>query len=532
MEKKTACLLFSMILIVCLGLITLTEADPSDSDPTEDMYWQIGRFIDVLKAIQRYYVEVVDVERLITGAINGMLNELDPHSLFIEPNRLEKVAEAFDGYFYGIGIEFVVLNKILTVLAPVVGTPAERLGIRPGDIITKIAGAYTYGISEEEVKQKLRGPRHSRVKITVKRSGIPEPFDVLIERDKIPIYSVMASFMLDSRTGYILLGRFSKTTSDEIDRSLRLLKLKGMKQLILDLRNNSGGYLDQAVALVDKFFDDGKKIVSIKGRISEANEEYHTTVKTDYIKVPLIILINNGTASASEIVAGAIQDWDRGLIAGETSFGKGLVQSQIELNDRSAIRLTIARYYTPSGRLIQRSFDSGLAEYYLKRNRKNGAFLPEHRLSREDSSYSTNRGRTVYGGGGIQPDVIIEGRGITAFTSKLLTQRVFFEFGSAYANWHPELGMDFEAFKKYFVVDETVLEEFYPFISKSRASIKTEAIKEDLPAIETLIKSEIARNLWETQRYYEIYMSGDLQVQKAMALFPKAAQIAGMHLAK
>ena len=530
--SKLVKILLLLILIIGFSLSIFTKGDNHIYAASENAYAQIKRFIEVLKVINQYYVEDVDVDRLVTGAIKGMLEELDPHSVYIEPKQLETVTEEFDGYFYGIGIEFIVQNKILTVVAPVMGTPSERLGIRPGDKIVKIEGEYTYGITEEEVKQKLRGPYGTKLTVTLKRMGVPEPFDLTITRDKIPIYSVLAAFKFDQKTGYILLSRFARTTSIEMDKALQKLKSQGMKQLILDLRNNSGGYLDQAVAVVDKFFDGGKKIVSTKGRIDEANEDFITTHKSDYSKLPLIILINNGSASASEIVAGAIQDWDRGLVVGETSFGKGLVQSQIELSDQSAIRLTIARYYTPSGRLIQRSYKNGLADYYLNFSETVENKSEDSLAKRENFVYRTNGGRKVFGGGGIQPDVVIRALNITDFTSKLLSKRLYFEFGSYYASWHKELGLNFDAFKNYFVVDETVIEEFCTFIKERHIKIEKEAIEKDLSSIQSLIKSEIARNLWDSQKYYEIYINSDYQVKEALKLFPTAAQIAGLQISR
>ncbi|MBN1349733.1 S41 family peptidase [candidate division KSB1 bacterium] len=516
----------SIILIFFLCLFT--RADKSIYATTEGVYAQMKRIIEVLNVINQYYVEDVDIDRLVSGAINGMLEELDPHSVYIEPNRLEKVTETFDGYFFGIGIEFIIQNKILTVVAPIAGTPAERMGIRSGDNIIKIGDEYTYGISEDEVKQKLRGPLNTSVRVTVKRQGSNQPFEITILRGRIPIYSVMTTLMLDRQTGYILLARFSKTTSDEIDDALSKLKSRGMRRLILDIRNNSGGYLDQAVAVVDKFFDGGKNVVSTKGRVDEVNEEFITTYKRNYLKMPLIILINNGSASAAEIVAGAIQDWDRGLIVGEKSFGKGLVQSQIELKDQSAIRLTIARYFTPSGRLIQRNYDKGLADYYLNLDESTQSAVPESTSNANNELYWTHGGRKVYGGGGIQPDVTIKGKSITPFTSKLLSKRMFFEFGSRYASKHRDLARNFYKFKRRFLVDKAVLDEFRSFISAADITIEEEALLKDYDSVCTLLKSEIARNLWDSQKYYEIYINNDQQVQQALKLFPEAAQLAGL----
>ncbi len=493
-----------------------------------EVYEQINRFIEVFKIVRHYYVDDIDPERLVTGAINGMLEELDPHSVYIEPQKLEEVTEEFDGYFYGIGIEFIIQNKMLTVVAPIAGTPSEKLGIRPGDKIIKIDEKYTYGISEEEVKERLRGAQGSEVTVSIKRVNVVEPFDLIIVRDKIPIYSIVSSFMLDESTGYISMGRFSRTTSEEMDTALDKLSRKGMKQLILDLRSNTGGYLEQAVAVVDKFLDGGKTIVSTKGRIPGAQETFQSTENTPYTKLPIIILINNGSASASEIVAGAIQDWDRGLVVGERSFGKGLVQSQLKLYDQSAIRITIARYYTPSGRLIQRSYKNGIAEYYLASQSEEDFARMAVADNETSEIFWTKGGRKVYGGGGIRPDVAIKSGLITPFTSQLLSKRLFFEFSSKYVNSHPEIAKDFDRFLREFKITASILNEFKTFIMASEIEFRESEFKKDQEYITLLIRSEIARNLWDSEKYYQVFLQGDNQVLEALRLFPKSMQLAGL----
>ncbi|TDJ00143.1 MAG: S41 family peptidase, partial [Caldithrix sp.] len=320
---------------------------------------QIQRFMEVVRVINELYFEEVDSKELVDSAINGMLEKLDPHTVYLAKEQVQEVRERFEGEFEGIGIEFMVLDKIPTVVSPIAGSPSEQLGLRPGDQIVKIEGASTYGFTEDQVRQKLLGKKGTKVEVQIKRPTLGEPFDLTIIRDKIPIYSISSAFMIEPKTGYIRVGRFAKTTNDEFEKALEELDSQEMRRLILDLRGNSGGYLDQAVEMVDKFLESGKRIVYTRGRISSSNEDYYSTSESAYSKLPLIVLINHGSASASEIVAGAIQDWDRGLIVGETSFGKGLVQNQISLKEGAAIRVTIARYYSPSGRLIQRSYENG-----------------------------------------------------------------------------------------------------------------------------------------------------------------------------
>jgi carboxyl-terminal processing protease len=294
------------------------------------------------------------------------MDNLDPHSLYISAKDFSSVEESFRGDFEGIGIEFQIVNDTLTVVSPITGGPSELLGILPGDRIVKINDENCVGITNEQVRDKLRGKAGSKVKISISRIGVKDLIDYEITRDKIPLYSVDVHLLLKDSIGYVSVSRFSETTYDELTEALKDLKRKGMKELMLDLRGNPGGYLSQAVDMADLFIDDEKKIVYTKGRREDTNKEYFASKPSAYEKIPLIVLINHGSASASEIVSGAIQDWDRGLIIGETSFGKGLVQQQFTLPDNSAIRLTTSKYFTPSGRLIQRDYKDKkkYEEYY------------------------------------------------------------------------------------------------------------------------------------------------------------------------
>ncbi len=352
------------LLGIGVGLATYAMVQPKLALPGGNIYDQLTRFAEVLTDVSRLYVEDVDEEKLVTEAINGMLESLDPHSVYIPEKQLRDVNERFEGHFEGIGIEFVIQNKYPTVVSPIPDSPSDRLGLRPGDKIIEIEGESAFGITEDEVMKKLRGPRGTTVNLTISRIGASQPLHFAITRDRISIYSILAAFMLDDQTGYVKLNRFSRTTDEELTRALQKLESQGMKRLILDLRFNSGGFLDQAVAVANKFIPAGKKIVYTRGRIQQANEDFYASEDPYKTDMPLIILINHGSASASEIVAGAAQDWDRALIVGERSFGKGLVQNQIPLKDGSAVRITIARYYTPSGRLIQRPYNHGREQYY------------------------------------------------------------------------------------------------------------------------------------------------------------------------
>lgn len=522
--KKRILLLWATLTMISLMLIVhVTEKYLFSADYYLE---QIKRFMEVFNLVRLYYVEEVDSPKLVSGAIQGMLEQLDPHSVYIEPEKLKEVTEQFQGRYEGIGIEFIIQNKILTVVSPIPGSPSEALGLRPGDQIIKIEGKSAYGITEQEVQKRLKGPKGSRVTVSIRRPGIDEPFDLTITRDEIPIFSVMAHFMITDKIGYIYLGRFAQTTDEEMERALRGLESQGMQALLLDLRGNSGGYLDQAFKLADKFISGNRIIVFTKGRIPDANDEFLSSSSPSDRKCPLVVLIDKGTASASEIVAGALQDWDRGFIVGETSFGKGLVQTQVPLKDGSALRITTARYYTPSGRLIQRSYDNGLWEYYT-------SGYDEVKEEIEDSTrqkpvFYTSAGRKVYGGGGITPDVKIESKRITKLASELIFKRLFFEFASQYAVKHPELKTNFSYFRDQFQVDEKILAEFRRLLAAKEVLVNEKEMAEDLDYIKLMIKSEIAQFLWGRDSYYQIRITGDEQVQAALKYFDQAARIAGL----
>ncbi len=490
---------------------------------------QLDRFVEVFTYVKRYYVQPVKSEKMITGSIEGMLSELDPHSVYIPKKDMEKVTEEFEGFFEGIGIEFVVSNKILTVVSPIVGGPSEAVGLLPGDQIIRIKGESTYGITETEVIKKLRGPANSKVKVTIRRPGESEVFDVVITRGKIPIYSVIAAFLLqDKKTGYIYLGRFSKTTEEELEEALQELSSKGMERLILDLRYNSGGLLEQAVQVADKFLPGGYKVVYTRGRIEHMNEDFYSSNFSTHPMYPLVVMVNHGSASASEIVAGAIQDLDRGLIVGQRSFGKGLVQNQITLRDGSAIRLTVARYYTPSGRLIQRPYDHGLMDYYLDAYKEED----DKKVATDDTSrkvFDTLSGRKVYGGGGITPDSAVVGEKITGLTNQLLSKRLFFDFGSKIASNRKDSFRDFDDFANTFEVTDAMITDFIDLIHKREIEFERETFDKDIAFIQNMIKAEIARHVWDSEHYYRIRVTADKEVQLALNLLPKAAEILSLN---
>ncbi|MFQ5633270.1 MAG: S41 family peptidase, partial [bacterium] len=352
------------LLGIFAGIVVYSALNPGLAIRNSKTRREVERLAEVMNNIEKYYVEDVDAQALTDGAIRGMLETLDPHTTYIPERHFREMAERFEGHFDGIGVEFIIQDDYPLVVSPIPDTPSDRLGLRAGDRIVEIENESTFEMSSDAVMSKLRGKRGSVVNIKVQRGQNDDYLPFSIRRDKIALQSVLAAFMLNEKTGFIKLTHFAKTTEDEINNALAELNKRGMRQLILDLRGNTGGYLDQAVAVANKFIPADRKIVYTRGRIREANEEYCASDDPAKSDVPLIVLMSHGSASASEIVAGAIQDWDRGLIIGETSFGKGLVQNQLDLIDGAAVRITIARYYTPSGRPIQRPYQMSRDAYY------------------------------------------------------------------------------------------------------------------------------------------------------------------------
>jgi carboxyl-terminal processing protease len=518
---------FLGLAVACLVIgIAFTRLGQNEAYPQDNIRADLDRFVEVFAYVKRYYVEPVESDKLITGAIEGLLAKLDPHSVYIPKKSLEKVTEQFEGSFEGIGIEFIVLNKVLTVVSPIPGGPSETVGLLPGDQIIRIDGASAYGITEEEVFKKLRGPKGSKVKVQIARSNLSEPFDVEIIRDKIPINSIYSTFMLDDgKTGYIWLARFAKTTSDELEAALKELRAQGMKQLIFDLRSNSGGLLEQAVEVADKFIPAGQKLVYTRGRLSGADEDFYSTNLKDQPMMPMIVMVSHGSASASEIVAGAIQDLDRGLVVGQTSFGKGLVQNQIGLKDGSALRLTVARYYTPSGRLIQRPYSDGLADYYAEGYDDEDENAPAAHPDSARTVFKTRAGRSVFGGGGITPDSTLKSERITRFTNGLFGSRIFFELGSRYGTALRGRYADFASFRVKYSVGEELVPDLKELLKKNKIEFSEEAYKRDEAFIKTMIKAEVARSLWDSKHYYQILRGEDPELVAAQALMPEAQSI-------
>lgn len=500
----------------------------------------IRKFNDVLTFTEKYYIEEVDTQKLVEAALNGMFNQLDPHSVYIPAREFTAVEESFRGDFEGIGIEFQIVNDTLTVVSPITGGPSEQLGILPGDRIIKIDGNPAIGITNDEVRQKLRGKAGTKVNVTIHRPGVSKLLEYTIVRDKIPIYSVDAHFMIDDKTAYVSISRFSETTFDELYNSLKDLDSKGMKQLLLDLRGNPGGYLNQAVQIADLFIDGKKKIVYTSGRRSEFNEEYYASETYPYEKIPIVVLINRGSASASEIVSGAIQDWDRGLIVGETSFGKGLVQRQFQLFDNSAIRLTISEYFTPSGRLIQRDYKNkkDKKDYYSEisdREESEGENI-QHTAEKDSSkpTFTTLlKKRTVFGGGGITPDYIVKSETLTEYTQNLLKENLFYSFILNYLDTNSKeiknkYGDNLSKFRKDFSISKELMDSFINYANTKKVEFIKSDFEKDKDYIAARLKAQIARNFWKNDGWYSVLLEGDSQFNKALKLFNESKELANL----
>lgn len=517
----------------------------------DDIYAQLGKFKDVLVLTEKYYIDEVSTTELTEAAVTGLLEKLDPHSVYIAPRTFERVTEEFKGKYEGIGISFRILNDTITVLETIGGGPSARLGILSNDRIVKIDDRSAIKFDETQVQKSLRGPKGTRVSVTIVRPGTPEPLVYEITRDEISLASIDAAFMINDDVGYIQANKFNEQTHAEIQRSLNKLKEQGMKRLVLDLRWNPGGYLDQAVKMTDLFLDGGtkenpRKIVYTKARRSEFDETFVASTGEPFEKLPVIVLINHGSASASEIVAGAIQDWDRGLVVGETSFGKGLVQRQWPLSDGSALRLTIAKYYTPSGRLIQRAYEGKDRSEYQReayeRNEEEG-YNVEHDLDTpisQDSArpvFKTQSGRVVYGGGGITPDYIVKDNYLTQTTANIRRRDLFVAYTSSYLtgeglSFRSTYGNNLKDFQKSYKVSEGMVKEFKMFVESKGVTVDEKDFQKDLEYIKSALKANIAQSLWGREGMVSIYLETDKQIQKALTLFPEAEKIAGLHLTR
>ena len=481
-----------------------------------------------LYLIENYYVDTTNLDKVTEDAIIAALKELDPHSAYISKKDVEKANEKLVGSFEGIGVTYQLIRDTVTVISPIVGGPSEKVGIMAGDQFIKIDGEDAFGkkVDNEYVQKHLRGKKGTKVTVSVKRGNDPELLDFEIIRDKIPLNSINAAYMLDNHVGYIKLDQFAQETVKEFKEAFTKLQAQGMTSLIFDLRGNSGGYLNIAIDLVDQFIEENKLIVFTEG-IHSPRQEWRSKASGLYTSGKLVFLIDEGSASASEILSGAIQDHDRGVIIGRRSFGKGLVQRPFDLPDGSQIRLTTSRYHTPSGRCIQRPYEKGAEDYAkeMVKRLEHGEYYHADSIHFPDSlKYKTDGGRTVYGGGGIMPDIFIPVD--TAYNSKLYTNLVrkgaLNRFTTDYSLKHrdeikAQYG-DFDNFNKNFTVGQELINGLKAAGEEAKVEWNEEQFKHSEKFLLLQIKALIARNVWETQQYYQVMASNDPGVQKAMEI--------------
>jgi carboxyl-terminal processing protease len=510
------------VCVLCLLLVSISF----QAQVMNENLFKLGQTLDY---ISRYYVDTINQPKLVEGAIIDMLKELDPHSSYMTAKEVKEMNEPLQGNFEGIGVSFNILNDTIYIVSPIAGGPSEKVGVMAGDKIILIDGKNVAGIkiTNSDVFSKLRGAKGTKVTISVLRKGEKELLDFTITRDKIPIFSVDASYMINDSTGYIKINKFAQTTGKEFEQAMDKLMKHNLKNLVLDLTDNGGGLLEEAVDLADQFLSSNRLIVYTQGTHSKKTP-YYSTGYGRFENGKIIVLIDEGSASASEILAGAIQDWDRGFIVGRRSFGKGLVQRPLFFPDGSMLRLTIARYYTPSGRLIQKSYKDGVDEYekdILNRYNK-GEFSNKDSIHFPDSlkCYTLVEKRIVYGGGGIMPDffVPIDTSGYSIYYRDIIRKGILNKFVLNYVDQkRKELSSkypDFNSFEKKFDVNP-LFSQLITFADKEGLKPNNEQFELSKKSLGKLIKAYIARDIWDSNEFYEIYNQDEPLIKQAMDVF-------------
>jgi len=546
-----------------IGLLTaaifLLGADLSVRIFSDDARDALQKLEDTLYLVNQQYVDEVDNDKLAEAAVVAILADLDPHSVYFNAEALKQEDEQMNAGYDGIGISFELLpgpndQDTLAVLNVLPGGPSEDIGLQSGDRIMWVDGISTLGFENTDVQKHLKGPRGSKVTIRVQRPGAMDDLEFTITRGEIPIYTLDSSYMVDESTGYIRINRFARTTYAEFLQSLMELKQEGMQELILDLRGNRGGYMEMAVRMADEFLKEGEIIVSQKGRATGADETFTATAGGQWETQPLQVLVDGNSASASEIVAGALQDHDRALIVGRRTFGKGLVQRQYRLRDGSAIRLTMARYYTPSGRLIQTPYESGdRTDYYASKSdirREDGAMNAADLLEgiADSLKYRTDGGRTVIAGGGIIPDYLVAADSLSPLMQAILVRSLENDFVRHWIDEHgsgtrAEWGEDVQPFIEGFRVSDALVSDFFDYAAgkgvlvDGRAApegmaedklqrFDSESVAADRELIEALLKGRLATRLWDRSAWFEVWSNVDHMILESRQLWQPARDLA------
>jgi carboxyl-terminal processing protease len=529
-------IVFAMVLIAGI-LIGNRLAPVSTINPGSFHLNKYDKLSDVVNYIMKEYVDTLDINKLTEDGIDGILNDLDPHSQYITAAQFHEVNDPLLGNFEGIGIQFRIEKDTIIVIQPIAGGPSEKAGLIAGDRIVRIGDSLVAGVkySDEDAMRKLKGKKGTSVKVSIFRRGLNNLLDFTITRDVIPTYSIDISFMPEAQIGYIKLSKFSATTYDEFKAAITELKGKGMTKLILDLRDNAGGYLQAAIDISDEFLPEGKLIVYTIGK-NQPRESFFATAKGSLESNPVVILIDEGSASASEIVAGALQDNDRCEIMGRRSFGKGLVQRQLDFPDGSALRLTVARYYTPTGRCIQKPYTKGhgFEDYYNESYHRftNGELEEQDSIHFNDSvKYTTPGGKILYGGGGIMPDVFIpvDNDSQLKYYNKLLQSGLIFRFAFDYSDSHRyelQKYTGFDEFDKQFIISDVILNEFIAYTEKNGVERNNEGLEYAKTKICTLLKAYISRNIYDDKGFYPIFLSIDKAFIEAEAYLVQQKKLA------
>jgi len=498
----------------------------------DEVTQQYRIYTDALALVESEYVEAVPVERLVFSSIDGLLHTLDPHSSFFEPRDYAAMRERQSGSYAGLGVTIASIDGDITIQSIFEGSPAYKSGLRRSDVIARVEGEDMKGWTTQQAVSRLKGHKGTPVNISIRRRGYEGLIEMKVVRDEVNITTVRGAFMIDNETGYVKLAEFSETSDKELETALQDLNGKGMKRLVLDLRDNPGGLLDQAIRISNRFLPKGDLIVSQRGRVPNSDQDYHATEASEYNKLPLVVMVNRNSASASEIVSGALQDHDRALIVGETTFGKALVQSVYKVAGDAGVAVTTGRYYTPSGRLIQRPWDGSFDEYLMYSLKEQ---TEEKERSAADLKY-TDGGRKVYGGGGIQPDKFlagpVEGFSPTQFGRQLYARQAFAQFADQFRAQGDTRLADANKNKKEiargFTVTDAMVSDFRKMLDTQKVKIDEAAFTKDLPFIRAMMRYDIDLALFGISEARRNLIMQDPQAQFALNQFGEAARITAL----
>lgn len=517
-QKLAILTIVSIWVLSAAMLLVATSAFAQNQSKGSDIYTQLGIFSDVLNKLKQYYVTDLDDEELIKAAIVGMLGYADPHTTYFTKDEFTDFTTSTKGAFGGLGIQIDKIGDYVTVVSPIEGTPAYRMGITAGDRIIKVNDTNVVGFSTDEAIKLMRGDVGTQVVITISRPGVAKPLEYTIIREVIKIKSVPYYFVLPNRVGYIRMSQFNENTAQELREALVSVESENIRGLILDLRWNPGGLLDQAVDTVNEFIGKDKLVVETKGRIPNSNRQHYTRFNTKSRNYPIIVLVNEASASAAEIFAGSLQDWDKGLVMGKTSFGKGSVQQLFPLANGNGLKITTSYYYIKSGRCIHKMSNDKL----LKGKEVSESERKEEDDKNHEQKYFTVNKREVYGGGGINPDIEVESDLLTLFGAELRRKNVFFNFAVDYLVEHEH------SVSKDIVIDQNIMNRFLTYVRSNDISYTVSDLDSTSAYIKNTIKSELIRKVYGDTEAYKVTIAQDKQLQAAIDLFDRFSTMDAM----